>query len=132
LKKIIINKLLLFLERYKFKFNLNKYKFEEGFLSILANILGKFYKKKIEFNIVDLKSVVYNSDIFTKILGIKSKKKRISPVRNMKFLLKKVILPKINKVKEKNNLRKSVNMNLLENKYKNLNLNSIKNNNFDE
>ena len=65
---------MLFLERYKFKFNLNKYKFEEGFLSILANILGKFYKKKIEFNIVDLKSVVYNSDIFTKILGLKSKK----------------------------------------------------------
>jgi hypothetical protein len=111
---------------------LNLYKFEEGFLSILANILGKFYKKKIEFNIVDLKSVVYNSDIFTKILGLKSKKKRISPVRNMKFLLKKVILPKINKVKEKNNLKKSVNMNLLENKYKNLHLNYIKNNNLDE
>jgi len=132
LKIITLNKLLMLLERYKFKFNLNKFKFEEGFLSILANILSKFYKKKIEFNIVDLKSVVYNSDIFTKILGLKSKKKRISPVRNMKFLLKKVILPKINKVKEKNNLRKSVNMNLLENKYKNLDLNSIKNSNFDE
>lgn len=132
LKIIIFNKLLIFLERYKFKLNLNLYKFEEGFLSILANILGKFYKKKIEFNIVDLKSVVYNSDIFTKILGLKSKKKKMSPVRNMKFLLKKVILPKINKVKEKNNLRKSVNMNLLENKYKNLHFNYIKNNNLEE
>lgn len=75
-KKIKFNKLLIFLEKYKFKFNLNLYKFEEGFLSILANILGKFYKKKIEFNIVDLRSIVYNSDIFTKILGLKSKKKK--------------------------------------------------------
>lgn len=132
LKKIIINNLLIFIERYKFKFNLNKYKFEEKFISILANILSKFYKKKIEFNIIDLKSVVYNSDIFTKLLGLKSKKRMISPVKNMKFLLKKAILTKINRVREKSNLKKSVDMNLLSNKYNNLYLLSNKNNNLDE
>lgn len=131
-KKSPLYRSLLFLEKYKFKFSLNKYKFEEKFIFVLAYILSKFYKKKIEFNIVDLKSVVFNSDIFTRILTLKLKNKSIKPIQTMKFILNKVLLPKINRVKEKSSPRKKVNMNLLENKYNNLYINSMTNNNIDQ
>ena len=50
----------------------------------------------------------------------------------MKFILNKAILPKVNRIKEKSSLVKSVDYNLLENKYKNMNLDSIIKNNLDE
>src|ERR1700761_486324 len=64
-------KQLLILRRYKLKLNLNKYKFEEKLLYLLSNIIGKYYNKKVEFNIVNMKSIVLNSDIFTKLLAHK-------------------------------------------------------------
>ena len=43
----------------------------------------------------------------------------------MNFILNKAKLPKINRIKEKSSLLKVINWNLLENKYENLNLNSM-------
>jgi hypothetical protein len=130
--KYILYKELLLIKRYKLKLSLNKYKFEEKFLHILSKVISKFYNKKIDFNIVNLKSIVLNSDIFTEILTLKLKNKKANPIRTMNFLLNKAILPKVNKIKEKNSLTKNVNFNLLENKYKNLNLSYTLKNNFDQ
>ena len=50
----------------------------------------------------------------------------------MNFILNKAVLPKTNRIKEKSRLVKSVDLNLLENKYNNINLVSLlKDNNLD-
>jgi hypothetical protein len=106
-KKIkILFKFFSILERLKMKFSLNQYKFEEKLLYILASVLTKFYKKKIEFNIINLKSIAFNSDIFTKILTLKSRSKRINPHKVMKFIFNKAIIPRTNRIKEKTPVRK--------------------------
>ena len=69
--KIRLIKELKIIRRFKLRLNLNKYKFEEKFVYKLSNIIGLYFNKKIEFNIVNMKSIVYNSDIFTKILSHK-------------------------------------------------------------
>jgi len=131
-EKTILYKLFLLLERYKLKLGFNQSKFEDNYLYVLSNIISKFYKKKVEFNIVNLNSLVYSSDIFTKILSLKLKNRNINTLKTMKFILNKAILPKVNGIKEKSSLVKSVDYNLLENKYKNMNLNSMIKNNLDE
>lgn len=132
LKNIFYKELALF-RRYKLRFNLNKYKFEEKLLYILGSLINKHYNKKVEFNIVNMKSIILNSDLFTKILTLKLKKKTANIIRMMKIILNKAVLPKVNRILEKGSVVKSVDFNLLENRYKNIHLNSnLKNNNLDE
>jgi len=69
--KVFLDKELKILRRYKLRLHLNSYKFEEKLLHKLTNILEYYYNKKVEFNIVNMKSVILSSDIFTKVLGEK-------------------------------------------------------------
>lgn len=74
--KALLHKELKTLRKYKLRLNLNQYKFEEKLLYKLSNIIGTyFYNKRVEFNIVNMKSIILNSDIFTKILAHKLWKK---------------------------------------------------------
>jgi hypothetical protein len=117
---------LMVLRRFKLKLNLNKYKFEEKFLYKLSNLISIFYNKKVEFNIVNLKSVMFNSDFFTEILTSKLKgRKKIIPGMVMNILLNKINLPKVNSIKERYKAEKSVDYNLTGNRFKILNLNNI-------
>ena len=122
---ILLHKELILLRRFKLKYNLNKYKFEEQFLYKLNRLISKFYNKKIEFNIVNMKSIILNSDFFTQILSLKLKNQKARIIRLMNIILNKIKLPKVNKVKEKSIIKKMVNFNLINNKYKNLHLNYI-------
>jgi len=134
--KYKLYKQLMFIRKYKLKLNLNKYKFEEIFLFKLSRLISKFYEdkdkfrstnlcRKIEFNIINLKSIVFNSDIFTQMLAIKLRNRKANVRRRMLFVLAKARLPEVNTIKERGRLTKSVDFNLLENKYKNLNISSI-------
>lgn len=131
---IFLKRELTILRRFKLRLDLNRYKFEEKLLYRLSNILGMFYNKKLEFNIVNVKSIMFNTDFFTKVLAQKLKKKKINVLRLMNYILNKVTIPKIDTiVKKKSNLKikKSIDFNLLENKYLNSDLTSIlKENNF--
>lgn len=120
-----LNKELTLLRKYKLRLNLNKYKFEGKLLYKLTKLISKLYNKRVEFNIINLKSIILNSDLFTKILSLKLKNKKANVIRMMNIILNKVILPKVNRIKEKSILVKSIDFNLLENKYKNININSI-------
>ena len=125
--------LLALIRRHTLRVSLNKYKFEEIFLYKLSKLISKIYKKKIELNIINLKSIIFNSDLFTKVLTLKLKKKRAHVIRMMNYILNKAVLPKVNRTIEKGTLIKSIDFNLIENKYKNLNLKSIiKGNNLDK
>jgi hypothetical protein len=123
-KKIFVEQLRLF-RKYKLRLNLNKYKFEEKILYLLTSLISKYYNKKIEFNIVNMKALILNSDIFTKILTLKIKNKKAHIIRLMNFLLNKAVLPRVNRILEKGSVKKSVDFNLLENKYLNTTLTSI-------
>ncbi len=132
LKSLLIKELFL-IRRYKLKLNLNKYKFEEKFLNKLSKLISKVYKKKVEFNIVNLKSIILNSDLFTETLTLKIRKKKANVVNLMSYIINKARMPSVNRIQERSRIVKSIDWNLLENKYKNLNINFIVNkNNLDE
>ena len=139
--KLKLRRELNLIKRLKYKLSLNNYKFEEKFLHKLSKLIGRFYKKKVEFNIINLKSFMLNSDIFTEILTMKIKRKRSATLYLMKFFINKAFATKMakeNLITKKINgpIIKNVDLSLLENKFQNLNLSSIINqgarSNFDE
>lgn len=60
---------------YLSRFDLNKYKFNR-FLPGLKSIVGKIYSKKVELNIVSLKYLHLDSDIFTQAISTKLSRKK--------------------------------------------------------
>jgi len=129
--KLIFWKKLILLRRYKLKLNLNKYKFEEKLLYKLSKLISKFFNKKVEFHIINLKSIIFNTDIFTEILTLKLKKRRIKTIKMMNIILRKVKLKRINQL-NRSRVIKTVDWNIIENRYKTDNVISIINNNIDE
>jgi hypothetical protein len=125
--KGLLYKNLKLLRKYKLRLSLNKYKFEEKLLYKLKNFIIKYYNKKVEFNIVNIKSVVFHSDFFTKIVTSKILNRKANILATMDTILNKVVLPKVNLIVERSLEKKS--LDLLGNKYKYLNLSFILNNN---
>ena len=128
--KALLDKNLKVLRKYKLRLSLNKYKFEEKLLYKLKNFIIKYYNKKVEFNIVNIRSVVFHTDFFTKIVTSKLLNRKAHILGTMDNILNKVVLRKVNRIVEKSLVKKS--LNLLENKYKYLNLSFILNNNLSE
>jgi hypothetical protein len=123
--KMNIYKILTIIRRYRLRISLNKYKFEDKLLYKLSQYVSKYYGKQVEFNIVNLKSIAHNADIFTQILTSKVKRERSNPIQNMNILLNKVQLPRTNRVVETSRLEKDVDKRFIGNLYKNLNISSI-------
>jgi hypothetical protein len=108
---------------YKLLLNLNKSKFENKFLSKLKPFIAKFYNKEIEFNIVNLKTLCLNSDIFTEAISFKLKNRNNRLLQVLSSSLSMVKLPKVNRIREKYN---KINIKeLWVNKINNLNVNSL-------
>jgi hypothetical protein len=82
------------IRRSMLKLHLNKSKFEDKFLHRLSQLIGKYYGKKVEFNIVNIKDISNNADIFTEIFGSKVKKERGNVLKIMNLLLKRIKLRK--------------------------------------
>lgn len=121
--------LLKNIRRYKLKLNLNRYKMENQFLSKLGNYISQYYGKQVEFNIVSLKSITHNTDIFTQILTSKIKVERSSPLVSMSLLLKKLKMPEENSTADRIRVHNTINPNLIKNRFKNINISSILANN---
>lgn len=124
IKSLLYNELVL-LRNYKLRLNLNKYKFEDKLLHRLKYFIVKYYNKKVEFNIINMRSMILNSDLFTQILTIKLRNKKAKITNIMDIILNKAVLPKVNRISEKSKNKKFIDVNLIENKYKNLNISSI-------
>lgn len=128
-KKIItreISTTLFLLRKCMLKLHLNKSKFEENFLFKLSNYISKYYDKKVEFNIVNLKHISKNADIFTEIFMLKMKKGNASPLLVMRKLLNKIKIKQVmNPLLERGRVQKTVNYDLVENKFKNKTLSLI-------
>jgi hypothetical protein len=137
-KEFFIHTVSVFLKNYyisKASLSLNRIKFEESFLTHLKDLVSKIYKKEVEFNIVQLKKLHLNSDIFTQAIALKLKNRDNKLYRVLKSVLTRVKVKKINKNKEKNykinrnntfiNSIMNTRINLLYNKFNNDNLNKF-------
>ena len=114
---------------YKLLLNLNKSKFENKFILKLKPLIAKLYNKEIEFNIINLKTLSLNSDIFTEAVSLKLKNRNNKLLRVLRSSLSMVKLSKVNKMREqynKINIKElwinkvnDLNINLIDSKYYN-------------
>lgn len=77
---------------------LNENKFNKSYLVHLENLLGNVYKKKIEFNLVNLKYLYLNSYIFSETIVTKIRKKKNRLLRVLKASLRMFHLAPIDKL----------------------------------
>jgi hypothetical protein len=84
----------------------NKSKFENTSLFKLNDLISQFYKKKVEFNIVNLEYIHLNSEILSESIVIKLKKRSNRLLQVLKTSLNMVKLPYINKLSLSNNLNR--------------------------
>lgn len=110
---------------------LNNNKFKNWFLLGLKKVISKIYNKNVEFNLVNLKYLHLNSDIFTESIAVKLKNRQNRLLSVLKKALSLVKLPSV-KAKSpisngfdfsegsKNNISLA-----LKKKYKGLNINSF-------
>jgi Mitochondrial ribosomal protein (VAR1) len=123
IRKIIMEKEIIAIAYYKLLLNINKSKFEDQFLAKLKPLLRNIYNKEIEFNIINLKTLYLNSDIFTQAIAIKLKNRDNRLLRVLNSFLRLVKLPNVNSIRERYG---EIDINqLLVNKIKNIKLNSI-------
>ena len=114
-------KYLKYLRKYDLLYSLNQYKFNRlVFLPILSNILNKIIGKKIEYNIINLKSVAYHTDLFTNALALKLRKRRINYINSMFSILNRAYLPSTNTIKERSILKGKDKLDLYQDQYKDL------------
>jgi len=92
IKKIALSKLFI---------KLNESKFEDGYIIKLKQIIGKIYNKEVEFNIINLKTLSFNSDIFTEVIATKLKDRKNKLLKLLKTALYSVKLPVFNQMKER-------------------------------
>ena len=110
---------------YKLLLSLNKSKFENKFLLKLKPLIARFYNKEVKFNIVNLKTLYLNSDIFTETISLKLKNRNNRLLQVLRSSLSMIKLPKVNRIREQYN---KINIKeLWVNKINSLNVNSLDN-----
>ena len=102
LRKTELENEITLLANYRLLLNLNRSKFEDKFLSELKSLVSRIYNKEVEFNIVNLKTLYLNSDIFTEAISLKMKNRGNKLLKILKSSLRMVKLPYVNTIKEKN------------------------------
>jgi len=104
-------------------YSLNQSKFNNlVLLPKLSSILTKITGKKIEYKIINLKSIIYNSDIFTNILSLLIKKNQKSTLKKMSNILSRAYLPNVNTIIERTPIKSK---NSFFNNYKDLKIISL-------
>jgi len=123
INKTLLEKEIVSIAYYKLLLNLNKSKFEDKFLLKLKPLISKIYNKEVEFNIVNLKALYLNSNIFTQAISLKLKNRDNRLLKVLRSFLYMVKLPKVNVMGERFNYINP--KKLLINKVKNLRINSL-------
>ena len=87
--------------RFRYLLGFNKIKFSQPFINKLINLVQEIYKKKVEFNIISLKKMHSNSDIYTQAVALKLKNRNNRLYKVLKSSLRKVWLPEISRISER-------------------------------
>jgi hypothetical protein len=138
------------LKKYDLLYSLNQFKFNNKVLlpkiskllwkllsfavhagnQVQSSVISASNAKKIEYNIVNLKSIRLNTDIFTNVVALNIKKKRNKTLPwSMLGILNKVNLPNVNTIKERMRMRTIDNLDSFKNKYRDLKIISLVNSN---
>ena len=99
--KTLLEKEIITIAYYKLLLSLNKSKFEDKFILSLKPLISKIYNKEVELNIVNLKAIYLNSDIFTQAISLKLKNRNNGLLKVLRSFLYMVKLPKINVIRER-------------------------------
>ena len=73
-KKLLKKEKLIIL--YKYLLWLNKSKFQDTYIKSLSKLLRQFFNKKIVFNLINIKYIYLNSNIYSQILILKLKNRK--------------------------------------------------------
>ena len=101
LSKTFLEKEMIIIIYFKLLLSLNKAKFEDKFLFKLKPFINKIYNKEVEFNIINLKAIYLNSDIFTQAISLKLRNRNNRLLTVLRYFLYMVKLPKVNFLKER-------------------------------
>jgi len=101
INKIVLEKEISIVTYFKLLLTLNKSKFEDMFILKLKPFIKKIYNKEVEFNIVNLKAIYLNSDIFTQAISLKLRNRNNRLLTILRYFLYMVKLSKINSLKER-------------------------------
>lgn len=89
-----ISKCIFEIRKSEYFYYLNIFKFDkEQFLDKLTYILNKILKKRIEYNIINVKTFSHNPEIFTNILALKLKKQTFNLVTAMEGVVRRLRIP---------------------------------------
>jgi len=91
--KIILEKEIKRIIYYKLLLNLNKSKFEDKFLLKLKPLISRIFQKEVEFNIVNLKTMMLDSNILTQAIALKMKNRNNKLLRVLTRSLDMIMLP---------------------------------------
>ena len=112
-KKNLIKLLNIYKNLYYYQTLLfNKNRFTNWFLNFrgfgIINIISKIYNKKVEFNIVNLKSMHLNSDIYSKAIALKLRNRNNKLLRILKKALLRIKLPRLFDLYSNDNINKNI------------------------
>jgi len=99
--KTQLEKEIITITYYKLLLSLNKSKFEDKLILKLKPLISTIYNKEVEFNIINLKTIYLNSDIFTQAISLKLKNRNNELLRVLNNFLHMVKLPKVNIIRER-------------------------------
>jgi hypothetical protein len=99
--KTLLERELTIIIYFKLLLSLNEYKIEDKFLLKLKPFISKIYNKEVEFNIVNLRAIYLNSDIFTQAISLKLRNRNNGLLTVFRYFLYMVKYPKINFLKER-------------------------------
>ena len=99
--RTILDKEITLTAHYNLLLNLNNMKFKSNFLSKIEPLIVNLYNKKVEFNIVNLETLCFNSDMFTEAISVKLKNRKNKLLKVLRSSLYMVKLPNMNKIREK-------------------------------
>lgn len=87
--------------KYIYLLNTYKLKFTNSYISKLNGLVNDIYKKNVVFNIVNLKKMHLNSDIFTQAVALKLRNKNNKLYKVLKSSLRKIKIKPISHIKER-------------------------------
>ena len=85
-------------EKYKYLVYFNKVKSKKSFIWKLTRLVQNIYNKEVEFNIVNLKKMHLNSDIFTQAVSLKLRNRNNKLFKVLRSSLSKIKLPNVRRV----------------------------------
>lgn len=108
IRKDYLEKEIKLLSYYKQLLLLNQNKFKNNFLNKLKILISKLLNKEVELNIINQKSAYLNSDFFTEAIAIKLRRRKNRLLRVLKAFLRTAKIPKINKIKRNDLLKRPI------------------------